>query len=108
VQADEAKTDGTPHERRAPFSARRWVILAAEDVDREVAGLRAAGHVVTDAEQDAMVERRAGAAFDTLPQDARAFYLEQAALELVQQHLDAEVAAGRAELLPDGRYRRCL
>jgi hypothetical protein len=91
----------------APFTARRAVELIVEDVERVAHAIRASGMPVTEAHYERLLEARlADFAIGELPADAARYFVEQAVAGDVQQYMDAEVEAGRAERLPDGNYRR--
>jgi hypothetical protein len=91
----------------APFTARRAVELIVEDVERVADAIRASGMPVTEAHYERLLGARlAEFAIEDLPADAVRYFAEQAIAGDVQQYMDAEVEAGRAERLPDGSYRR--
>jgi hypothetical protein len=92
---------------RAPFTARRAVELVVEDVERMADAIRASGMPVTEAHYELLLNARlADFTIEELPADAARYFAEQAIADDLQQYMDAEVEAGRAERLPDGSYRR--
>lgn len=91
---------------RPPFTARRWIERALEDLDTEVAARRAAGEHLSEADVDALIEQRYARAYDEMPADAREYFVRAALEQEIQEFFDAEVIAGRMERLPDGTYLR--